>query len=420
MKEIIRQDIPFCRNELETHEAIRIFAENGLTDKVRLMNTRKQMYTSVYQLEDTYDYFYGHLLPSTGYLQYFDLFKYYNGMLLTLPKSDEPEQLEELVLQNKLFEVFREYNHWVEILGVPTVGSLNEVVLSGKISELIKIAEALQEKKLAQIADDICLNHEQARVVLISGPSSSGKTTFAKRLAVQLKVSGKVPIQISLDNYFLERSKTPLDEHGNYDFESPQALDVRLFNRQMLDLFEGKEVQLPKFSFTNGSRYYADKSLQIGKDNILIIEGIHALNPELTSFIPSYAKYKVYVSALTQLGIDTHNRIPTTDNRLLRRIIRDHRYRNYSALETIQRWQSVRRGEEKYIFPFQEEADIMFNTALLFELGVLKKYAEPLLQEVPRNLPEYSEAVRLLKFLSYFVPIPEVEIPPTSILREFL
>lgn len=420
MKEIIDLDIPFEREELETHKALKVFEEFGHTDKIKLLRTRQQMYTSVYKLDNVVDYYYGHLVPSTGYLTHFDLVKYYDGMLMVFPHGDNPDQLESLVEMDKLFEVFREYKRWIKILGVPNVGSLNEITLQGKIGEVIKINEALQEKKLARIADQIHQLSEDVKVILISGPSSSGKTTFSKRLAIQLKVLGIKPIMISLDNYFVNRDATPKDENGEYDFESPRALDIKLFNDNMLALFAGEEIQLPKFSFTNGSRYYADKKLKIGKDHIIVVEGIHALNPEVSSFIPRKKKFKVYVSALTQLSIDLHNRIPTTDNRLLRRIVRDFQYRNYSALDTLRRWPSVRKGEEKYIFPYQEEADVMFNTALLFELGVLKKWAEPMLQEVPPNTPEYGEAKRLLKFLGYFVPIPEFEIPPTSILREFL
>ena len=420
MQEIIKADLPIKREEVETQKALKIFDELGLHDKSTLLRSRVQMYTSVYTLDNVSDYFYGHLVQSTGTLGNFDLVKYYDGMLLIIPKADKPDELEEIVLQNKLFEIFQEHKNWVKILEVPTVGSLNEVVLNGKVGELIKIAEALQEKKLAQIADKIDQRREKVRVIMVSGPSSSGKTTFTKRLAIQLRVLGLKPIQISLDNYFVDRESTPLDENGEYDFESPEALDTRLFNDQMLDLFAGKEVKLPKFSFTNGSRYYADKYLKLKEDNILIVEGIHALNPQLSAFIKPELKFKVYVSALTQLGIDSHNRIPTTDNRLLRRIVRDYLYRGYSALETLQRWPSVGRGEKLHIYPYQEEADVMFNTALLFEMGVLKKYAEPLLQEVPKNIPEYAESRRLLKFLSYFVPIGDKEIPQTSILREFL
>ncbi len=419
MQEIIQKDIPFEREEIRTEVALRIFEEFGLEDKCTLMRTRKQFYSSVYKLDDVVNYFYGYLVPSTGYLKHFNLVKYYKGMLLVLPKKDNPDELEDIVIQNKLFDIFQEFKEWVEIIGVPNVGRLNEITLEGKIGDIIKISEALQEKKVACIADLID-KKETAKVIFISGPSSSGKTTFAKRLAVQLAVIGKKPVVISMDNYFVNRELTPLDENGNYDFESPHALDIKLFNENVLDLLAGKKIQLPKFSFQEGKRYYDGTTLEMADNSILVVEGIHGLNPEISAMIPEERKFKVYVSALTPLNIDANNRIPTTDNRLIRRMVRDARYRGYSALETLQRWPSVRKGEEKHIFPFQEEADVMFNTALLFELGVLKRWAEPLLREVPPNEPEYSEAKRLLKFLSYLVNINAREIPPTSILREFL
>ena len=419
MQEVINRDLPFEREEIRTEVAIRIFEEFGLKDKCTLMRTRRQFYSSVYKLDDVVNYFYGYLVPSTGYLKHFELVKYYKGMLLVLPKSDNPDELEDIVIQNKLFDIFQEYKEWVEIIGVPNVGQLNEMTQKGKIGEIIKISEALQEKKLACVADMIH-KRNTVKVVFISGPSSSGKTTFAKRLGVQLAVIGLKPVVISMDNYFVNRELTPRDENGNYDFESPHALDIRLFNENVLDLLDGKEIKLPKFSFSEGKRYYDNTILKMLDNSIIVVEGIHGLNPEISALIPKDRKFKVYVSALTPLSIDANNRIPTTDNRLIRRMVRDKRYRDYSALETLQRWPSVRRGEEKNIFPFQEEADVMFNTALLFELGVLKRRAEPLLREVPPNVPEYSEARRLLKFLSYLVCINEKEIPPTSILREFL
>ncbi|MCD6179480.1 MAG: nucleoside kinase [Bacteroidales bacterium] len=420
MQEIINQDIPFTREEIRTEYALRIFEEFGLNDKCTLMRTRKQFYSSVYKLDNVVNYFYGYLLPSSGYLQNFDLVKYYEGMLLVAPKEEDPNKLPKIIIQNKLFEIFREFKDWVEIIGVPNVGQLNLSTQNGKISDIIKISEALQEKKLACIADMIDKRKEDIKVVLISGPSSSGKTTFAKRLSVQLSVIGFKPIVLSMDNYFVDRAHTPRDKNGDYDFESPQALDVELFNENMLDLFDGKEVDLPKFSFANGQRSYDGSKLKLDKNSIILVEGIHGLNPIISEKIPKHRKFKVYVSALTPLSIDSSNRIPTTDNRLIRRMVRDYSYRGYSALETLQRWPSVRAGEDKYIFPHQEEADVMFNTALLFELGVLKKWVEPLLKEVPPIVPEYSEARRLLKFLSYILPIAEKEIPPTSILREFL
>jgi len=419
MAEIIERDIPFEREEIRTEVALRIFKEFGLEDKCTLMRTRRQFYSSVYKLDDVVNYFYGYLVPSTGYLKHFNLVRYYKGMLLVLPKKENPNELEDIVIQNKLFDIFQEFQEWVEIIGVPNVGRLNELTQEGEIGDIIKISEALQEKKLACVAEMIH-KKETAKVVFISGPSSSGKTTFAKRLGIQLSVIGFKPVVISMDNYFVNRELTPRDENGNYDFESPHALDIKLFNENVLDLLAGKEIQLPKFSFQEGKRYFDGTTLKMQENSVIIVEGIHGLNPEISAMIPEERKFKVYVSALTPLSIDANNRIPTTDNRLIRRMVRDARYRGYSALETLQRWPSVGRGEERNIFPYQEEADVMFNTALLFELGVLKRFAEPLLREVPPNVPEYSEARRLLKFLSYLMCINEKEIPPTSILREFL
>ena len=420
MKEIVEMDLPFTREEIPTRKAIELFEKNKFTEKARLFKSRIRLYTSIYHCGGHIDYFYGYLVPSTGYLQIFDLVKYYDGMLLMLPKKTNPNELEELILQNKLFEIFQEYKTWGEILGVESIGTINEAVERGEVGELIKIAEALHEKKVAQIADKIYAKRKDVKLILIAGPSSSGKTTFLKRLAIQLKVLGLKPLQISLDNYFVDRELTPRDENGEFDFEALEALDIELFNKNLLELFEGKSVCLPKFSFETGKRSINNNPTQITEKHIVLVEGIHGLNPKLTSHIASDKKFKVYVSALTQVGIDYHNRIPTSDNRLLRRILRDYKYRGYSALETIKRWSSVRRGEEKYIFPFQEEADVMFNSALLFELGIIKKYVMPIIEEIQETQQEYSEARRLLKFLSYFKVIPEDEVPPTSILREFL
>lgn len=420
MREIVAENLPIRRDKILTKDVVKMFMDKGQTEKASLFDNRATMYTSVYHINNTTDYFYGCLVPSTGYLQAFDLVKYYQGMLLMVPKRSKPEEMEDIVIQNKMFDIFQEYKEWVEILGVSTVAAINKQIQSGNSSELIKISEALHERKVIQIADQIFNRREKVRIVMISGPSSSGKTTFAKRIAIQLKVSGLTPHTISLDNYFVNREHTPLDEHGEYDFESLGALDINTFNNNLLDLLDGKEVELPKFSFETGKRFYDETRLQIKSNGIIIIEGIHALNPNLTPLIESDKKFLIYISALTSLSIDGTNRIPTTDNRLLRRIIRDYKYRSYSALDTISRWESVRRGEDLNIFPYQEEADVMFNSALLYEFGILKTYAEPILREVPMNVPEYAEAMRLMKFLSFFNRIPDLEIPPTSILREFL
>lgn len=420
MREIIAENLPFRRDKVLTKDVATLFRSLGDYEKADLFETRSTLYTSVYYLNDNADYFFGCLVPSTGYLEKFDLVKYYQGMLLMVPKRKNPEELEDIVLQNKMFEIFQEYHEWVDILGVGNVAAINKQVMEGNASELIKVSEALHERKVVQIADQIFSRKDKVRIVLISGPSSSGKTTFSKRLAIQLKVAGLRPYTISLDNYFVNRELTPLDENGGYDFESIHALDIDYFNNDLVNLLQGEEVQLPKFSFESGKRFFDGTKLKIESNGIIIIEGIHALNPDLTPLIEPEKKFKVYISALTSLSIDGTNRIPTTDNRLIRRIIRDFRYRGYSALDTISRWDSVRRGEEHNIFPFQEEADVMFNSALVYEFGILKTFAEPVIRGVPMNVPEYAEAVRLIKFLSYFVAIPYDEIPPTSILREFL
>jgi len=418
MQSLINEDIPFEREEMLTEDAIRIYEENQLPEKKQLFETRSRVYTSVYRLNDTVNYYYGYLVPSTGYLNVFHIEKYYQGVLLQPPSRHNPTKCSRVIRFDKLFSVFQEHKKWVSILGVSYVGDLNRHVDNKQVSNLIKVSEALHEKKLAQIADEIH-SRKGVKIILVSGPSSSGKTTFSKRLSVQLEVLGYKSVQISMDDYFVERDETPKDESGNYDFECPDALDIPLFNKQLSELLEGKKINMPVFDFSKGSKTYPGKMLKLNDDNLLVIEGIHALNPMLTALIEDSFKYRIFVSALTQISIDTQNPIPTTDNRLIRRIVRDYRYRGYSALDTLKRWQSVRRGEEKHIFPFQENSDSMFNSALLCELGILKGYAEPILSEVPENQPEYSEAIRLLKFLSYFHIIHEKEIPPTSILREF-
>lgn len=420
MREIIELGLPFERDEILSTEAIELFEKNGLEQKALLFKSRPQLYSSVYRLGETIDYFYGYLVPSTDYLKVFDLVKYYDGMLMIVPKSTNPLECEEIVIQDKLFEIFQEYKNWGEILNVGYIGNINDIVKKKQVSELVKISEALQEKKLVYIADTIVQKEQHPKLILISGPSSSGKTTFAQRLSIQLKVAGLKPVTLSLDNYFVDRELTPLDEDGEYDFEALEAIDIELLNDNLIRLFNGEKVQLPKFSFQTGKKIYNGDALQIDDKTIIIAEGIHALNPSLTPKINDIDKYNIYVSALTTVSLDNHNRIPTTDTRLVRRIVRDFRYRSYSALDTINRWQSVRKGEEKHIFPNQENADVMFNTAVHYEAGVLKRYVEPILHDVPPNNAAYREAVRLLKFFSYVVPVPDEEIPPTSILREFL
>ena len=416
MQEIIAENIPYHRIECHTAEAVRIFSERGMNDKVRLLETSGSLYTYYYTLGDTVDYYYGNLLPSTGYLKLFDIVKYYDGLLLRIPSRENPEVLEDVVKQEKMLDVFKEYLIWSYIMGLNNAGDFNLACEEGHATDLINVAEALQEKKIAQIADTIFHrgeNGNRVKLVLIAGPSSSGKTTFSKRLSIQLMTNGLKPFPISLDNYFVDREDTPLDENGNYDYESLYALDLELFNQQLQALLRGEEVELPRFNFALGKKEFKGDKLKIEDNTILILEGIHALNPELTPHIPAERKFKIYVSALTTISLDDHNWIPTTDNR-------DFNYRGYSARETISRWPSVRAGEDKWIFPYQENADVMFNSALLFEFAVLRLHAEPILMGVPRNCPEYCEAYRLLKFIKYFVPVQDKEIPPTSLLREFL
>lgn len=423
MHEIIEANLPFLRTEAHTDDVINLFLQRGMMDKVKLLKTSGQLYTCYYHLGDTVDYYYGSLVPSTGYIHLFDIAKYYDGLLLRIPSRENPGKLEEVIKQEKMLEVFQEYHRWNRIMGISTVGDFNMACNEGHATDLINLSEALQEKKISRIADEITnrnQNGERVKLVLISGPSSSGKTTFSKRLSIQLMANGLKPYPISLDDYFVDREKTPLDANGKHDFESLYALDLPFFESQLSDLLAGKEVELPRFNFTTGKREMTGNKLRIDDHMILILEGIHALNPALTPNIPAANKFKIYVSALTTIQLDYHNYIPTTDNRLLRRIIRDYKYRNYSAEETIARWGSVRAGEDKWIFPYQEYADAMFNSALLFELAVLKDYVEPILRKVPNNSPEYSEAHRLLRFLSYFVSVRDKELPPTSLLREFL
>lgn len=419
MQQIIDADIPIRRYEVPSDDAIKMFQEKGDDAKVKLIKSTGLLYTTYYKLDDYVDYFYGSLLTSTGSIYLFGLDKYYDGVLLRAPSMSDPEKLGDMIRQDKMFEIFQEHHHWQKILGVSTVGDFNDAIKEGHATDLINISEALQEKKISQIADEIA-NRKGVKVILIAGPSSSGKTTFCKRLSIQLLTNGIKPMQISLDDYFVDRELTPRDESGDYDFESIYSLNIDLINHQLQALFRGEEVQLPRYDFPSGKSMSNGKKLKLESDQVLIMEGIHALNPMLTSQIPNEQKYKIYISALTTIMLDDHNYIPTTDNRLLRRIIRDNKYRGTSAQETIRRWPSVRNGENKWIFPFQENCDAMFNTAMLFELAVIRQQAEPLLELVPENCDEYTEAHRLRKFIRYIQPINYKVVPPTSLLREFL
>ena len=419
MQEIIDAALPIHRHETTTEEAIQLFDSLHNRSKVKLLKSTGRIFTTYYDIDGYVDYYYGSLLTNTSQLYLFGLEKYYDGLLLRLPSREHPDELGEMTHQDKMFGIFKEHHQWQDILGLRTIGDLNEVISKGYSPQLIMVSEALQEKKISRIADEIA-RRKGVKLVLIAGPSSSGKTTTCKRLSVQLAVNGIKPVAISLDDYFLDRDKTPRDEKGDYDFENLHALNLPLLNEQLTALFRGDEVELPRYDFPTGTSQKSGKRLCLGENEILVVEGIHALNPELTSQIPDEQIFRVYASALTTVLLDNHNYIPTTDNRLLRRIIRDHKYRAVSARETIRRWPSVRAGENKWIFPFQENADAMFNTAMLFELAVIKSQAEPLLDAVPENCPEHAEAYRLLKFLRYIQPIPETQIPPTSLLREFL
>ena len=419
MQQIIEAAMPIHRHECATEDVIKMFTEMGMTSKVKLLKSVGRLYTTYYEIDGYKDYYYGTLLTNTKQLYLFGLEKYYDGLLLRIPSREDPSRLGELVRQDKMFDIFKEHHRWQKILGMTTVGDFNEAVQRGMSTELINVSEALQEKKISQIADMISMRRG-VKVVLISGPSSSGKTTFCKRLSIQLLTCGIKPVQISLDDYFVHREDTPKDARGEYDYESLYALNIPLLNQQLNALFRGEEVELPRYNFQTGRSERSGRRLKLADDEVLVVEGIHALNPELTAQIPEEQKFRVYASALTTILLDTHNYIPTTDNRLLRRIIRDYKYRGVSAQETIKRWPSVRAGENKWIFPYQENADAMFNTAMLFELAVIKSQAEPLLELVPENAEEHSEAYRLLKFLKYITPVPNRQLPPTSLLREFL
>ena len=419
MQEIIDAKMPIRRYMVPTEDAIALFQEKGDVEKVKLLKTSGSIYTTYYKIGEYVDFYYGTLLTNTSGLYLFGLEKYYDGMLLRIPSLKDPDKLGEMTKQDKMFDIFKEHHRWQDILGIRTVGDFNQAIDAGHATDIINISEALQEKKIANIAEDIA-NRQGVKLVLLAGPSSSGKTTSCKRLSIQLAVNGLKPLQISLDDYFVDRDKTPKDDNGEYDFESIYALNLDLLNEQFNALFRGEEVELPKYDFPSGKSVKSGKKLKMEPNNVLVVEGIHALNPELTAHIPQEQIYRVYASALTTILLDNHNYIPTTDNRLLRRIIRDYKYRGVSAQETIHRWPSVRAGENKWIFPYQENADAMFNTAMLYELSVIKMQAEPLLQQVPENCEEHAEAYRLLKFLKYFKGIPYNNLPPTSLLREFL
>ena len=419
MQEIIDARMPIRRFTVPTEEAVALFQEKGDVEKVKLLKTSGSIYTTYYKIGDYVDYYYGTLLTNTSQLYLFGLEKYYDGMLLRIPSLKNPDVLGEMTRQDKMFEIFKEHHRWQSILGIRTVGDFNQAIDANHSTDIINISEALQDKKIAKIAEEIA-SRKGVKLVLLAGPSSSGKTTSCKRLSIQLAVNGLKPLQISLDDYFVDREKTPKDASGEYDYESIYALDLDLINEQFNALFRGEEVELPKYDFQSGKSKKSGNKLKMNDNNVLVVEGIHALNPELTAHIPQEQIFRVYASALTTILLDNHNYIPTTDNRLLRRIIRDYKYRGVSAQETIHRWPSVRAGENKWIFPFQENADAMLNTAMLYELAVIKTQAEPLLQQVPENCEEYAEAYRLLKFLKYFKGIPYNNLPPTSLLREFL
>lgn len=424
MKELVAKDLPFHRYDVQTARAIKEFRKAGFTDKVRLLETSGEAYTDYYTLGETSDYYYGKLVPSTGYLTVWGIAGYYDGLLLQVPSREDPSRVAAFEEQPKTFEMFKETLRWNIIMGLSTVGDVNEAFLNGRASELIQIAEALQEKKIVQIAEEIDrrYRHEEnpLKVVLITGPSSSGKTTFCKRLTIQLKACGLQPMSVSTDDYFVNRVDTPKFPDGSYDFDNFDTVDHALMESHIMRLIAGEEVEVPEFNFTTGIREYNGKKLRLGEGRILLIEGIHALNPELTSQIPDSAKFRIFINTLTATLLDNHNSIPTSDNRLLRRIIRDYNKGAFSARESISNWQNVLDAEQKWIYPFQETADVMFNSAYLIEFAVLKNHAEPILRSVPQNCPEYAESHRLLKFIHYFTPVPDKEIPATSLLREFI
>jgi uridine kinase len=421
MKEIVEANLPFEQVEEETEKVVELFRSLGLDDKAQLLETSDMLYARYSKLDGYIDYFYGSLTPTTGYITIFDIQPHNGGFLLRVPNRQNPVELEPEVKQEKLLNVYREHLNFLKISRLDNVGDLNRAIREDRVYEVIQVAEAYQSMQINDIAKEISKRfNDGVKVVFISGPSSSGKTTFRKRLEVQLMVNLLKPVGISLDDYFVNRDNTPLDENGEKDYESLYALDLELFEDHMLKLMSGETVELPTYNFVTGKREYRGNFLKMDNNSILIIEGIHGLNPKLTEHIPEDMKFKIYVSALTTISLDDHNWIPASDNRLIRRIVRDYRYRGYSAQTTISRWDSVRHGEDKWIFPFQENADVMFNSAMIYELAAIRRHAEPILMQVPRTVPEYSEAYRLLKFLGYFNYITDRELPPTSLLREFL
>ena len=424
MKELVQKDMPFHRYDVQTSRAIKEFRTAGFTDKVRLLETSGEAYTDYYTLGETSDYYYGKLVPSTGYLTVWGITGYYDGLLLQVPSREDPSRLATFTEQPKTFEMFKEMLRWNIIMGLSTVGDVNEAFLHGRASELIQIAEALQEKKIVQIAEEIDRRYRSAdnplKVVLITGPSSSGKTTFCKRLSIQLKACGLKPLSMSTDDYFVNRVDTPKFPDGSYDFDNFETVDHALMEADIMKLIDGQEVEVPEYNFVTGLREYNGKKLKLEEGCILLIEGIHALNPRLTAEIPDYSKFKIFINTLTATLLDNHNWIPTSDNRLLRRIVRDYNKGAFTARESISNWQNVLDAEQKWIYPFQETADVMFNSAYLIEFAVLKNHAEPILRSVPQNCPEYAESHRLLKFIHYFTPVPDKEIPATSLLREFI
>ncbi len=420
MRVISGRRIPFKKMTLSLELAKEVFSRNGRLDRYHAIEHRAKDCVTIYDCDGFQDYFYGYMAPDTGFVKLFALKHYHDGIIVMFPEKQAPEKLPEFIEQKKLFAIFKEYIKWGHILGVDNVGELNDLIMEGQAEDLIRISEALHEKKIAHIADMVAKCEEPKRIILISGPSSSGKTTFAKRLSVQLRVNGLKPVTINMDNYFVNREKTPRDEKGGFDYEALEAIDVKLFNTHLKELIGGAEVEIPIFNFFNGCREPVGKNMKINEDNILVIEGIHGLNEKLTGDIPADIKFKIYVSALTSMNIDDHNRIPSTDTRILRRIVRDNQFRGTSATNTIKQWPSVRNGESRYIFPYQESADIMFNSSHMVELGILKNFAEPLLKEIDQKSPVFAEAKRLLEFLSYFLPIDGSELPRNSIIREFI